>query len=85
MISDMAASLTRNLGSALKMIKSPVLNQTNRSLSFSLTKFNDFKDELTAKQMANDNPFDSYVLKPEAGKGLLKSQPILVPSTKNSR
>ena len=81
----MAVSLTRNFGSAFQRIKSPVLNQTNRTLSFSLTKSNSFKDELTAKQMANDNPFDSYVLKPEAGKGLLKSQPILVPSTKNSR
>merc|ERR1712189_74633 len=34
--------------------------------------------------IANDNPFDSYVLKPES-RGLFKSSPILIPSTKQSR
>ena len=57
----------------------------DKIFSFSVTKHNSYKDELTAKQVANDNPFDTYVLKPEAGKGLLKSQPILVPSMKKSR
>ena len=35
--------------------------------------------------MANDNPFDSYVLKPEPGRGLFKQHPVLVPSMKPSR
>ena len=46
---------------------------------------NKFKDELTAKQTANDNPFDTYVLKPEPGRGLLKNDPILVPSARDKR
>ena len=46
---------------------------------------NKYKDELTAKQTANDNPFDTYVLKPEPGRGLLKSDPILVPSARDKR
>merc|ERR1719490_543822 len=31
-----------------------------------------YQDELLQKQMANDNPFDTYVTKPETGKGLLR-------------
>ena len=54
--------------------------------SFSVTRTNkEYKDELTARQMANDNPFDSYVLKPEPGRGLFKNHPVLVPSMKPSR
>ena len=49
------------------------------------SKINDYKAELTAKQMNNDNPFDTYVMKPEAGRGLLKNDPILVPSMNDSR
>jgi hypothetical protein len=45
----------------------------------------DYKAELTAKQMSNDNPFDTYVIKPDAGRGLFKDAPILIPSTKDSR
>ena len=45
----------------------------------------EYKDELTARQVANDNPFDSYVLKPEPGRGLFKQHPVLVPSMKTSR
>ena len=55
------------------------------SNSAARTNQNQYKDELTAKQIANDNPFDSYVLKPEPGKGMFKNNPILVPSTKTSR
>ena len=46
---------------------------------------NRYKDELQTKQMANDNPFDTYMIKPEAGKGLFQSTPVLVPSTQESR
>ena len=54
--------------------------------SFSVTRYNkEYKDELTARQVANDNPFDSYVLKPEPGRGLFKQHPVLVPSMKSSR
>ena len=54
--------------------------------SFSVTRTNkEYKDELTARQMANDNPFDSYILKPEPGRGLFKNHPVLVPSMKTSR
>ena len=57
----------------------------NNFCSFSVARPNQYKDELTAKQMANDNPFDSYVLKPEPGRGLFKNHPILVPSMKEKR
>ena len=51
-----------------------------------MTRYNkEYKDELTARQVANDNPFDSYVLKPEPGRGLFKQHPVLVPSMKSSR
>jgi hypothetical protein len=40
----------------------------------------DYKAELTAKQINNDNP-----IKPEAGRGLFQGAPILIPSTKDSR
>ena len=54
--------------------------------SFSVTRYNkEYKDELTARQVANDNAFDSYVLKPEPGRGLFKQHPVLVPSMKSSR
>ena len=43
------------------------------------------KAEMIAKQMCNDNPFDTYVLKPDAGIGMFKSTPILVPSTQEKR
>lgn len=58
---------------------------SSKCLSFSVIRTNQFKDELTARQMANDNPFDSYVLKPEPGRGLFKNDPILVPSMKKAR
>jgi hypothetical protein len=45
----------------------------------------DYKAELTAKQINNDNPFETYVIKPEAGRGLFQGAPILIPSTKDSR
>ena len=41
-----------------------------------------YQDELLQKQMANDNPFDTYVTKPETGKGLFEGSPVLVPSTR---
>merc|ERR1719222_1129601 len=34
-----------------------------------------YQDELLQKQMANDNPFDTYVTKPETGKGLFEGPP----------
>ena len=44
-----------------------------RAFSLGLGRANSqYKDELTAKQIQNDNPFDTYVLKPEPGRGFLK-------------
>ena len=43
------------------------------------------KYELQAKQVGNDNPFDTYVLKPDAGTGLYKKAPILIPSQDSTR
>merc|ERR1711909_178530 len=33
----------------------------------------------------NNNPFDTYVMKPEPGRGLMKKTPILIPSMSDSR
>ena len=41
--------------------------------------------EMIAKQMNNDNPFDTYNMKPDAGRGLFENAPILIPSTQESR
>ena len=71
------------IGSLLNS-KKLVLNPI-RSFSLNGACLNDYKAELTAKQMNNDNPFDTYVMKPEVGRGLLKSDPILVPSISDSR
>jgi len=43
------------------------------------------KAELVAKQMSNDNPFDNYVMKPDAGVGSFQNTPILIPSVNESR
>lgn len=43
------------------------------------------KNELVARQIENDNPFETYTLKPDAGTGVHKSAPILVPSTEDKR
>jgi len=43
------------------------------------------KWELMAAQAGNDNPFDTYVIKPDAGTGVFRSKPILVPSINESR
>lgn len=54
-------------------------------LSAPLASEGRYQDELLQKQMANDNPFDTYVTKPEAGRGMFEGSPILVPSTRDSR
>ena len=54
-------------------------------LSTSSCLLDRYKEEQVAKQVNNDNPFDTYVTKPEAGKGLFAAQPILIPSSKESR
>jgi len=43
------------------------------------------KWELMAAQAGNDNPFDTYVIKPDAGTGIFQKKPILIPSSKESR
>ena len=76
-----------------KLIKSAaVLNKSiiitpAKHFSGSLARFNEYeyKAELTVKQMNNDNPFDTYVMKPEPGRGLMKKTPILIPSMSDSR
>ena len=85
-ISDMsflASKLIRSVRPAGLLSRSVTINST-RSFCVSYPKL-DYKAELTAKQINNDNPFDTYVLKPEAGRGLLKNAPILVPSMAESR
>eukprot|EP00088_Acartia_fossae_P054425 TRINITY_DN624_c0_g1_i1.p1 TRINITY_DN624_c0_g1~~TRINITY_DN624_c0_g1_i1.p1 ORF type:complete len:142 (-),score=7.37 TRINITY_DN624_c0_g1_i1:62-487(-) len=69
------------------MGKSIIRSTLQPQKQFSVTAFNrrDEKRVLRAKQTYNDNPFDTYVVKPEAGEGLLKSVPIIVPSTRDSR
>jgi len=41
--------------------------------------------ELVAKQSNNDNPFDHYTIRPDAGVGLYQQSPILIPSANSSR
>jgi len=43
------------------------------------------KQEMIARQMANDNPFDNYTFKPDAGTGLFEGMPVLIPSAEESR
>ena len=81
------------LSKGSKLIKSVgVLNKNIiitpvRNVSVSLARLNEYeyKAELTVKQMNNDNPFDTYVMKPEPGRGLMKKTPILIPSMSDSR
>lgn len=56
-----------------------------RTIGTSALRFRDHKAELIAKQMSNDNPFDTYVVKPEAGRGMFLDAPILIPSTRDTR
>jgi len=81
----MATSLFRTVlrvGGQFSKIPSPSLNSC---LSTTAIKTNQIQDQLKAKQMNNDNPFDTYVRKPEAGEGLFAARPIYVPSTSDSR
>jgi len=82
-MSFLASKLIRSVRPAGLLSRSVTINST-RSFCVSYPKL-DYKAELTAKQINNDNPFDTYVLKPEAGRGLLKNAPILVPSMAESR
>ena len=43
------------------------------------------KRELIARQIENDNPFDTYTIKPDAATGIREKYPILIPATENSR
>ena len=43
------------------------------------------KDQLTEGRAANDNPFDTYVVRPEADTGIFAKKPILIPSMNDSR
>ena len=52
------------------------------NFSSSAGRADKYQDELLQKQMANDNPFDTYVTKPETGRGLFEGSPVLVPSTR---
>ena len=53
-----------------------------KKFSSSAVQSDRYQDELLQKQMANDNPFDTYVTKPETGRGLFEGSPVLVPSTR---
>ena len=55
------------------------------SYYFSTPSYVSLSPELIAKQINNDNPFDTYVIKPEAGVGMFKNSPILIPSTTDKR
>jgi len=63
------------------LAKSPSPGQMARSYSSPAR----VRSELVAKQTNNDNPFDHYTLKPDAGVGLYKNSPILIPSANSSR
>merc|ERR1719433_707407 len=38
-----------------------------------------------AREIENDNPFDTYTIKPDAATGIREKYPILIPSTESSR
>lgn len=54
-----------------------------RALDSRLTKLQ--KQALECRRMANDNPFDSYTMRPNPVEGNSKDVPILVPSTEAKR
>ena len=64
-----------------KFVQRFVLAPLN-NFSSSAGRADKYQDELLQKQMANDNPFDTYVTKPETGRGLFEGSPVLVPSTR---
>ena len=65
-----------------KVTQKPFFLPPLRKFSASAALPDRYQDELLQKQMANDNPFDTYVTKPETGKGLFEGSPVLVPSTR---
>ena len=71
-------------GNTLNCIKvtQPFFLAPLKKFSSSAALSDRYQDELLQKQMANDNPFDTYVTKPETGKGLFEGSPVLVPSTR---
>ena len=54
-----------------------------RALDSRLSKVQ--KQALECRRMANDNPFDSYTMRPNPVEGASKDVPILVPSTGDKR
>ena len=60
----------------------PIFLAPLKQFSSSAALSDKYQDELLQKQMANDNPFDTYVTKPETGRGLFEGSPVLVPSTR---
>ena len=54
-----------------------------RALDARLTRVQ--KQALESRRMANDNPFDSYTMRPNPVEGWKKDVPILVPSTSDKR
>ena len=85
-------------GNITRYINSTISENT-RSLSTSATNFivehhsqqviadeaGISKDQLTEGRAANDNPFDTYVIRPEADTGIFAKKPILIPSMNDSR
>ena len=65
-----------------KKVTQPFFFAHLKKFSSSAAQSDRYKDELLQKQMANDNPFDTYVTKPEPGRGLFEGSPVLVPSTR---
>ena len=65
-----------------KFVQRFVLFAPQNNFSSSAGRADKYQDELLQKQMANDNPFDTYVTKPETGRGLFEGSPVLVPSTR---
>ena len=87
-MSMLAHSLCSKLSKGVRHVS--LLNKTlsimaTRTFSVSFPKLDDYRAELTAKQINNDNPFDTYVLKPEAGRGLFEATPVLIPSISETR
>eukprot|EP00092_Neocalanus_flemingeri_P028847 GFUD01031320.1.p1 GENE.GFUD01031320.1~~GFUD01031320.1.p1 ORF type:complete len:144 (-),score=18.87 GFUD01031320.1:57-488(-) len=82
-MSHLARSLCSKLNRSISFVSVKIT--ATRTFSISVPRLDDYKAALTAKQINNDNPFDTYVLKPDAGRGLLKNVPILVPSVTETR
>jgi len=95
----MASTLTRLCVRGSNLLRnSQAVTGASRTISVGAMKSKDYtfndpiehatgpdKYELMQAQAGNDNPFDTYVIKPDAATGLKATLPILIPSLNESR